>query len=63
MTGVAVEALLRRENALVIAALAALILLAWGALLLGAGTGMDPFAMSGWLMPLELPPALSAEGS
>jgi predicted metal-binding membrane protein len=61
MNDAAMEGLFRRENTLVIAALAALILLAWAALLLGAGTGMDPFAMSGWLMPLELPPALSAD--
>jgi predicted metal-binding membrane protein len=61
MTEAAMDGLFRRENTLVIAALAALIVFAWAALLLGAGTGMDPFAMSGWLMPRELPPALSAE--
>jgi predicted metal-binding membrane protein len=63
MNGAVVEGLFRRENTLVVAALAALILLAWTSLLLGAGTGMDPFAMSGWLMPLDLPPALSANWS
>ncbi len=49
MTGTAVEALFRRESIVVLAALVALMLLAWVALLAGAGTGMDPFAMSGWL--------------
>ena len=48
MSGVAVEAVLRRDAAIVAASL---ILLAWIALLAGAGTGMDPFAMSGWLVP------------
>src|SRR5687768_11982431 len=60
MRETAIEVWCKRESTLVLAALAALILLAWAALLLGAGTGMDPFAMSGWLMPFELPPALSA---
>ncbi len=46
-----------------LAALAMLTLLAWVALLLGAGTGMDPAAMSGWLMPLALSPALSGDWS
>jgi predicted metal-binding membrane protein len=35
------------------------VVLAWLALLGGAGTGMDPFAMSAWLMP-AMPPADSA---
>ena len=39
------------------AALVVLTGLAWLALLAGAGTGMDPFAMSGWLMPVTQPAA------
>ena len=54
--GTAVEALVRREDVVVLAALVMLILLAWLALLSGAGTGMDPLAMSLWLMP-AMPPA------
>lgn len=57
MTDTTFEMLFRRESSVVLAALVALTLLAWVALLLGAGTGMDPLAMSGWLMPLDLPPA------
>ncbi len=45
----------------VAAALGLLTLLAWLFLLAGAGTGMDPLAMSGWLLPLQLPPALSGD--
>jgi predicted metal-binding membrane protein len=60
MTGAAVETLLRRENAVVLLALAALTCLSWLALLAGAGTGMDPAAMSGWFLPIALPPAVSS---
>jgi predicted metal-binding membrane protein len=60
MIGTTVERLFRREGVGVIAALVALTLLAWLALLGGAGTGMDPVAMSGWLLPVTLPPALSS---
>jgi predicted metal-binding membrane protein len=60
MTGAALETLFRRDNAVVTGALGALILLAWIALLAGAGTGMDPAAMSGWLMPFALPAAFSS---
>lgn len=60
MRGAAIETLFRREGVAVLAALVTLTLLAWLALLAGAGTGMDPFAMSGWLMPVTLPPALSS---
>ncbi|MGH6736846.1 MAG: DUF2182 domain-containing protein [Methyloceanibacter sp.] len=49
------ETLLRHESAVVAAALIILILLAWLALLGGAGTGMDPAAMSGWWISLDLP--------
>jgi predicted metal-binding membrane protein len=56
VSGTAVEALVRREDLVVLAALVALVVLAWVALLAGAGTGMDPFAMSAWLMP-AMPPA------
>jgi hypothetical protein len=51
------EAIFRRDTAVVAVALLALTLLAWLALLAGAGTGMDPFAMSGWLWPLGGPVA------
>src|SRR5262245_50572880 len=61
MPDTAIEAILRRDGFIVAAALAVLALLAWAVLLAGAGTGMDPFAMSGWLMPLALPPAFSGE--
>jgi len=63
MLAAAIETLLRRDDLAVLVALATLTLLAWVALLLGAGTGMDPVAMSGWSMPLALPPALSADWS
>ena len=55
VNGTAVERLFRREDAVTVAALATLTLLCWLALLSGAGTGMDPLAMSGWLMPVMLP--------
>ena len=54
-TRTALETLLKGENAVVLVALLALTLLAWIALLAGAGTGMDPAAMSGWWLPLTLP--------
>ena len=60
MSGTAVEALIRREDLVVLAALVVLILLAWLALLTGAGTGMDPFAMSSWLVPVMQPAAAPA---
>jgi predicted metal-binding membrane protein len=53
----ALERLLKRDTLLVLLALAALIALAWLALLAGAGTGMSPFAMSGWLLPFAAPAA------
>jgi len=59
MNGSALETLLRHENAVVLAALLVLSLLAWLATLAGAGTGMSPAAMSGWWLPMELPPAES----
>jgi predicted metal-binding membrane protein len=54
-TGTALESLLKRENAIVFVALLVLTLLAWLVLLAGAGSGMDPAAMSGWWLPLTLP--------
>jgi predicted metal-binding membrane protein len=60
MADTALEALARREGVIVVAALVALTLLAWLALLAGAGTGMNPAAMSFWLVPTALPPALSS---
>jgi predicted metal-binding membrane protein len=50
-----VEGLFRRETVVVTAALILLILLAWLALLAGAGTGMSTIAMSGWWLPMSLP--------
>lgn len=58
MSGIAVEGVFRHEGSVVLAALLLLTVLAWLVLLAGAGTGMDPIAMSGWLLPLNLPPAL-----
>src|SRR5688500_10459886 len=55
MTGTALEALLKRENAVVLVALLVLTILAWLVLLAGAGSGMDPAAMTGWWLPLTLP--------
>jgi predicted metal-binding membrane protein len=55
MTAAALETLLKRENAVVLVALLVLTLLAWLALLAGAGTGMDPATMSGLWLPLALP--------
>lgn len=54
-----VEILLKREIAVVTAALVVLSGLAWLALLAGGGTGMSPAAMSGWWMPMGLPAAES----
>lgn len=59
MPEIAFEAIFRRDNAIAAAALVALALLAWLVLLAGAGTGMDPFAMSGWLLPSGSPAAQS----
>jgi predicted metal-binding membrane protein len=59
MTDTALETLFKRESAVVLGALVALTLLAWVALLAGAGTGMDPAAMSGWWLPMTLPAAES----
>jgi len=48
--------MLERESAVVLAALVLLILLAWYAVLAGAGTGMDPVFMSGlWLSSAAAP--------
>ncbi|MGZ5850688.1 MAG: copper chaperone, partial [Methyloceanibacter sp.] len=58
MAGAAFETLVRRDGLVVIGALGALTLLAWIALLAGAGTGMDPAAMS-LVTPIALPAASS----
>jgi len=58
MADLALEAIFKRDNTVVALALLALMLLAWLALVAGAGTGMDPFAMSGWFLPAG-PPAES----
>jgi predicted metal-binding membrane protein len=52
----AIETLFKRDDAVVLAALLLLLLLAWLATLAGAGTGMDPLVMSGWMAPAA-PPA------
>jgi predicted metal-binding membrane protein len=58
MPKTAIEAMLERESAVVLAALVLLILLAWYAVLAGAGTGMDPVFMSGlWLSSAAAPAA------
>jgi predicted metal-binding membrane protein len=57
MSGTAVETLFRRDDAVVLAAIVTLILLAWLATIAGAGTGMDPFAMSGWSIGVAQPSA------
>jgi predicted metal-binding membrane protein len=49
----ALEAVLRRDRAVVIAALVAVIVAAWAYILLGAGTGMSAFEMTG--SPLGAP--------
>lgn len=55
MAGFALEAIFKRDTAVVALALLALTLLAWLVLLAGAGTGMDTLAMSSWLLPLGGP--------
>ncbi|HZP09447.1 DUF2182 domain-containing protein [Methyloceanibacter sp.] len=60
MAGAWVEMLARRDSAAVVGALGLLIFLSWLAVLAGAGTGMDPAAMSGLLMPFALPASSSA---
>ncbi len=52
-----VETLFKRDGVVVALALTGLIVLAWLATIAGAGTGMDPFAMSGWSLGVTLPPA------
>ena len=52
MSGTAVERVFRREGIVVLASLVPADPARLAFLLAGAGTGMDPFAMSGWLMPL-----------
>jgi len=53
--------MLRRDGAVVLAALVLLSLLAWLAVLAGAGTGMDPAAMSGWWLPGAAAPAFVSD--
>src|SRR5215831_11586542 len=52
--------MLRRDGAVVLAALVLLSLLVWLAVLAGAGTGMDPAAMSGWWLPSAAAPAFGS---
>ena len=62
MAEAALESLLRRDTLIVIAALVALTLLAWIAVLTGAGTGMNPFAMTDLAAPWRAFPT-GASGS
>ena len=50
-----VESVFHRQTLIVAIALIVLSVLAWLALLAGAGTGMSVLAMSGWWLPLSLP--------
>ena len=56
ISGTPVERVFRHDGMVCL-----LTLLAWLFLLAGAGTGMDSIAMSGWLMPLQQPPAFGSE--
>jgi predicted metal-binding membrane protein len=56
----ALEALFKRDGAVVPTALVALIALAWFSVLAGTGTGMDPASMSGWWLPVAPAPALGS---
>ncbi len=53
----ALEGLLKRDRLIVILSLGALALFCWLAVLTGAGTGMDPFAMTDWAAPLHAFPS------
>jgi predicted metal-binding membrane protein len=55
MVAISSASVFRRDTVGAATALALLTLLSWLALLVGAGTGMDPFAMSGWLLPAGAP--------
>jgi predicted metal-binding membrane protein len=46
------ERLLKRERAILVLGLSAMVLLAWAYILLGAGTGMSALHMSSWRFPL-----------
>jgi predicted metal-binding membrane protein len=53
------HALLRRDRALVLASLVAVITLAWAYLILGAGIEMDEMDMGGWQIMMMAPPGRS----
>lgn len=55
-----IEAVLRRDRAIVLAGLVATASLAWVWVLIGAGTGMSTFAMTTWSFP---PPVMGAGAS
>ncbi len=59
MAAAALETLLRRDGAVVLASAPRSHAAAWIALLAGAGTGMDPAAMSGWWLPTATPASSS----
>jgi predicted metal-binding membrane protein len=60
MSATALEGFFKRDGVVVPAALVALTVLAWLSVLAGAGTGMDPAAMSGWWLPIAAPASGSA---
>ena len=54
-----IEKLVGHEKAIVLAALCTVIAASWLYLLAGAGTGMNPMAMTSWAMAIGAPEALS----
>ncbi len=54
------EALLKRDRWIAIGGITMLSVLAWWALLAGAGTGMSPSHMTTWQFPLPVRPAMAA---
>lgn len=55
-----VERLLRRERFILLSGMGALTLLCWTYLLMGAGTGMSPAAMTTWRFPPDVPLSTAA---
>lgn len=48
------EALLRREQLIIIAGLSAVVALAWGRVIWGGGTGMGAISMTSWRLPYAM---------
>lgn len=57
--GNAIERIFTHERAIVLAALCLVIAASWSWLLTGAGTGMNPLAMTSWEMAIGAPDAMS----